>query len=297
MTKTKMKIKEDNQQGIILVISLVIMAILISIAIGFSIFILSDLRQAAEIDNSVIAYYSADSGIERTLYLFRHVDKDRIADLSEDDKSGDVDGEVGDDWSIEESDDFEPVFFRQRLLNGQSVKLYFLGRKAGTNSSKSIKIEWFKGLNSPRLQVIFTQLTPDIDSSGALVYYTDINKVEISDTAFEGNSVCFDFKDEDLDGVSLSSPSDYVVELRAIGSGGAFIDNLSVTAHDETAGIGDCNEIGSYNPEAITNITIKSVGTHNNASQIVYAQIPPLDPLSNILGFVLFSQEDITKGY
>jgi hypothetical protein len=295
-----------NQDGVILILSLMIMAILLSMALGFGVFIISDLRQAAEIDDSMFAYYSADSGIERTLYLFRKADKEKIGGfsgavgtLSDNDKTGDVDGDGQSDWSIEDSTDYEPTFFRQRLFNGQSVKLYFLGRNDGSNLSRSIKLEWLKGLNSPKLQVVFTQLDPVL-VDGVLVYYTDIDKVEVSDTIELSNPVCFDFKDRNPSGFSLLAPADYVMELRVLGSSNGFIENLAVTAHDEKKGINGCNTPAynnSYDKEAISNITLKAVGNRRNTRQSVYVNIPSRDPVSGLLGFVLFSQEDITKGY
>ena len=281
----------QKQDGVILVLSLMIMTMLLSIAFGFGVFILSDLHQAREIDNSVVAYYAADSGIERTLFLFRKGDKERISDLTISDQGGDITGDSIDDWDISQSSDYESTFFRQRLLNGQSVKLYFLGRGGGSNTSKSIMIEWYKGFNSPKLQVIFTQLTP-IMQDGVLVYDTDINKVEISDSTGtdESEPVCYDFK----------GLTDYVVELRAVGTGSDYIDRIIVTAYDDEKNINGCNTIGyiaSKNEEAISNVTIKSIGIYNGASQEVYANIPPFDPVSGLLGFVLFSDADITKGY
>lgn len=298
--------KRENQKGIILILSLMIMSVLLSIALGFGIFILSDLRQAKEIDDSVMAYYAADSGIERTLYLFRKEDKDKIDNfsgndgaLSAGDREDDIDGDGDNDWSIAGSTDYEPVFFRQRIFNGQSIKFYFLGRNAGSNASESIKLEWFKGLNSPKLQIILTQLTPTLQD-GVLVYFTDTDKVEISDTTELSNPICFDFKDKDPQGSTLLQPSDYMVEVRVVGTSGDYVDNISVTAHDEGGGLGNCDTASyndSYNQGAISNITIKSVGTYHNVRQEVFVQIPPRNPVSGILGFVLFSQEDITKGY
>ncbi|MEK7072771.1 MAG: hypothetical protein AAB969_04320, partial [Patescibacteria group bacterium] len=178
-------------------------------------------------------------------------------------------------------------------------RLYFIGRGDSTNISKSIKITWLKGVNSPKLQVIFTQLNPLIDGSGSLVYYTDISKVEISDTLAKG-PVCFDFKDEDTQGASLAVPSDYLVELKVLGTGDDYVDNLSVTAYDQIKGINGCNSEAynnGYNAQGISNITIKSVGTYHGTRQAIYANIPPRDPSSGLFGFVLFSEEDITKGY
>ena len=297
-----------NESGIILILALMIMSILLSMALGFGVFIISDLRQAQEIDSSIVSYYFADSGIERTLYLFRHGGKEKIGNfsgngsnelLSSVDKNSDMTGDGSIDWTIEDSTDYEPTFFRQRLYNGQSVKLYFIGRSDSSNTAQSIKINWVKGFNSPKLQVVFTQLNPT-DDGGTLVYFTDINKIEISDSIESANPVCFDFKDRNINGDISPIPSNYWVELKVLGTSGDYIDNLSVTAYNEKKGINGCNSEdynNTYNPEGISNITIKSVGVFAGTRQAVYANIPPRDPSSSLFGFVLFSQEDITKGY
>src|SRR3989344_5258276 len=112
----------QNQKGIILIFSLMIMAILLSTALGFGLFIISDLRQAKDIDDALSAYYAADAGLERTLYLFRQAGKEKIGGfsgledtLSNNDQDEDISGDGVIDWTIEESTDYEPVFFRQRL--------------------------------------------------------------------------------------------------------------------------------------------------------------------------------------
>jgi len=184
---------------------------------------------ASNLIKSTQAYYAADAGLERTLYLFRQAGKEKIGNfdgsenaLSANDQDEDINDDGRIDWTIADSTDYEPVFFRQRLYSGQSAKLYFIGRNAGSNLAQSLKLEWVKGFNSPKLQVIFTQLTP-LTQVGALVYYTDTNQVEISDTPELSNPVCFDFKDKDIDGSTLTLPSDYIVELRVIGSSGDYV--------------------------------------------------------------------------
>lgn len=60
--------KLDQEKGVSLYLSIVIMAILLAIALGVSTIMVSQLRMIAGMGNSVKAFYAADTGIERALY-------------------------------------------------------------------------------------------------------------------------------------------------------------------------------------------------------------------------------------
>jgi len=273
---TNLSVKKD-QRGIILVMTLIIMAILLSVAIGFGVVIISDIRQAASIDNSIIAYFAADAGLERNLFLLRkQEDVKSINDLIS--KTGNLAGSDS-DWNISSSTNFEPTFLRQRIKNGQSVKLFFLNRDTETdpNAVESISVDWNKSLLSPtKMQISFTRLKPETDG---VVYKTDQNLVALSTT-----SDCYNFLD-------LPSKSDYVVEIKALGSSDGYIDDLKVIGYD-----GECNDDNREKIDnAISNLTLISEGLHGNSKQRIIAHLPPRTPVSGIFSFVLFSEEDITK--
>jgi len=56
-----------SQQGISLYLSIIIMVILLAIVLGISGILLGQLKMMKGIENSVIAFYAADTGIERIL--------------------------------------------------------------------------------------------------------------------------------------------------------------------------------------------------------------------------------------
>ena len=262
-----------NQEGIVLVLSLILMSILLSVAIGFGVIIISDIRQARSVDNSIVAYFAADAGIERNLFLLRkQEDVEGVGDILFETKilSGN-----GSSWDISSSVDFETSFFRQRISNGQSWKLFFLDR-GDVNQVKSINIFWNKSEISPtKMQVSFTRLTLE-DIDGGSIFVTDKNEVLISTSS---NS-CFPFE---------SANSDYAVEIKALGPVDGYIDSLTVKGY----GTDDCS--GEVASSSISNITLISEGIYNNSRQRIIAHIPPRTPVSGIFSFVLFSEEDITK--
>lgn len=57
-----------KEEGISLYLAVIIMAILLAIVLGMTAILLSQIRMIKGMENSVVAFYAADTGIERVLY-------------------------------------------------------------------------------------------------------------------------------------------------------------------------------------------------------------------------------------
>lgn len=288
-----------------LVFTLILMAVFMTIALGLSYLVINDINKARAIDDSIIAYYGADAGMEESLYLLR---KDSIQSTQPAEALKTLRSDVAIQlfqsrglWNILDSTDFERTILRQRLYSGQGVKFFVLNRglSVNPNSTGSFSVEWYKGdETAPKLEVKLTQLSPQqaLEPGGPLVYLTDTDAIEIDDYESNGNFArCYQLKNTDIadstktrnDGVI----SDYSVEIKVLGtSNDDFVDHLIVKAYDSS----DCSS-DTEDMQGLNNLTINSHGKYNQSEQNIIAQIVPFDPSSGLLGFVLFSQEDITK--
>jgi hypothetical protein len=65
---TFLKDKNSYQKGVVLLVTFIIMGIVVAIVLGVSIILVSELKMIRGMGNSVVAFYTADSGIEKTLY-------------------------------------------------------------------------------------------------------------------------------------------------------------------------------------------------------------------------------------
>jgi hypothetical protein len=286
-----MHIRYDNQQGVILVMTIVIMSILLATGLGFTVLVLSDLRQAQQIDNGIVAYHAANSGIEEGLYWLRKdIDGTDIATVDAL-KNIAITKPLANDavWDISDSTDYQSNISRERLYNGQSLKFYLLGRSGASpsNTTESIGIVWERDAISPttQLQVVATQLDYQETESDALIYYTDTNKVI---TNPDPDLDCVPLLDAAIPGNS-DADYDYVFEVRALGeTENDVIKSLRIRAYNTD----NCTD---ENNEGITNISLVSTGRYRASQQTITAYVPPRDPVSGLFGFVLFSQEDITK--
>ncbi|MFA6227822.1 MAG: hypothetical protein WC668_01405 [Patescibacteria group bacterium] len=297
---------QQDERGVIIVFTLILLGVLLSVALSFFYFILLDIKKARAIDNSTVAYYAADAGVERSLYIIKKQEAASstsalriIYNQSTAGGDGIFSLANGSEWDVNESSDFEKNFFRQRLVNGESVKLYFLNRQGQGGDPKSFGLRWFRSLAaSPnsKMQVAINQLMPQFYQNDqtlqTLVYYAEDNSIVTEDSS-GAVAFCYNFRDCNINSdnceTALPNPVDYVVELKALGEIETDdVDHLSVMAYSDA----DCQTTSTY---GVTNLTLKSRGVFNNNRQIIVAHIPPLDPLSGLFGFVLFSENDITK--
>jgi hypothetical protein len=117
------KIRQD-QQGMIIVFTLILLSVLLSAALGLSYFVIGDINKARAIDNSIIAYYAADAGLEQSLYLLKKQQAaPNMATLKELKPAPEALSASQGQWDILDSTDYEKTFLRQRLLNATAPVL------------------------------------------------------------------------------------------------------------------------------------------------------------------------------
>ena len=68
---SSLEFRVSGQNGIALLLVVIILSAIFSISIGIFNVVFSELRISGEIADSFVAFYAADRGIERTLYLDR----------------------------------------------------------------------------------------------------------------------------------------------------------------------------------------------------------------------------------
>ncbi len=252
--------------------TLVILAILLSISVGFAVFVISDINQARAVDNSTLAYYAADAGLERSLFLIRKAGVTTTQALPDGTLAGNSSS-----WDTSSSTDYEAVALRQRIYQGESFKLYFLNR-AGGNNVNCLKLIYNDNCT---MQASFTQLSPTTDSNGIVSFITDQSPlVHLGETDIP-------FKPVD----PAIGRIDYVVEFKNLFCISVNnIDRVNIYAYNDS----DCSSTQSY--KSISNLTLDIKGTERGSSQEITATLPPRDPISGLFGFVLFSDLSITKG-
>lgn len=64
---------KNSQQGISLVITFLIMAIMLAVVLGLSSILFNQVKIVSNVGNRMSAFYQAESAQERALYISRHL--------------------------------------------------------------------------------------------------------------------------------------------------------------------------------------------------------------------------------
>ena len=130
--------RKKLEEGVSLYLAIIIMSILLAIVLGVSAILYSQLRITNEVGSSVVAFYAADSGIERAMYDenncllvtdIRHCGSFYRSNPC----SGDGNGDGFCDGVAKNYDTGEVILDSKRTV-GYKVKAVVIGQKRGFRS-------------------------------------------------------------------------------------------------------------------------------------------------------------------
>ncbi len=102
--KTKIQKMQKNESGVSLIFTVLFLAMVLSTGLGIANLMLKEIKISSNIGYSVPAFYAAETGIEKVLYM------DRIAgeDLEDYEKDETLDG-AGSDFHVEVTEIGPPI--------------------------------------------------------------------------------------------------------------------------------------------------------------------------------------------
>jgi len=258
------KFNNKNEQGMVLLLALILMASAVIIGLGMAHVIIQDLRQSILVDNSITAYYAAESALEKSLFEVR-VFETPLGSLP---TSGILDNDA--EWTLDWSSGRPDVTVNIQKEQTYQLDLFnpdVLDEPAGI---EALRFSW----DGPgQLEVAYIGWTP----AASIIWPHDEYQVVTPPISFVNPAVIYD---------ALSAGQAYRIRLKAVGGD---IQNLNITGWaDDGATPGNQVDLPSH-------ITLEANGEYGFARQALSAIIPRHAQLSGIWDFVLFSEEEITK--
>lgn len=286
----------NQQTGIVLILALLIISAVLGIAVVFSNLIIREIQQARLIDQSVQAYYAAESGGERALYQVRR--REGIIDCSLLGTPGSctVNGvcsnnatvpcintvpgnlPVTHSWELNISNEMETSVL---LSRGQSFQLDLFNPAQSANAGIDA-IQISSDVGSLQLLTEFTNLTRVLDIQPATACNEQLPVIKgIIATGAAGAPVSVSA----VDGSSLLDECAYSLRLNYLLSNGATHSVITLTAHNRVTG-----------PEPIpSRLIIDAEAISGRSLQRLRVRTPVRPPVSGLYDFVLFSEEQIVK--
>lgn len=262
-----------NKKGSVLIMSLIIMTGLLLVAMEFAVIVVSSIRQARNIDVSLIAFHAAESGAESALFQVR---KKNLTTLDRETGNAGVAS-----WDATMPDNFSPevpAVTRAHLAKNETLEfaLYKDDGKTAPNI-QSMKITWTGQQCSAGEPWIDFARAPWTGGGSTFVWPTNpIQHFVKTPTAPGANEI--------ITNAFTADPS--IVRIKALY---CDLDGVSVTFYSAPdAPLASQVPVPNY-------FSIRPVGSIADIKQAVKISLPRKAPLSGLYDYVLFSEDVVDK--
>ncbi len=272
--------KADNN-GAIVLIAVMIMATLLTAALGTGTLVINIINQSASIDYSIAAYYAAESGIEKNLYSIR---KDgyvpSVKTYGEDaiiTEAVTLDDNVTlkAHYDLAAINGKDTIIFNLEANNEYSVDVY-----APSGSVDVVQLQ-VNGSGSTSAEVTLQMTAVSWTLNGTYVPKSEVRTIQ------QGSGII----DPPIT-LNLEASRIHKIKFKAFGGD---LDNLILTAfNSQSCSSGDCSTSlpGTY---VLTSTGSYPHGNSRQATQVLTVEMPILEPAYGLYNFVIFSEGDITK--
>jgi hypothetical protein len=281
------------RQGIVSLLSLIIMTAVTATAVGTASLILNELRQSESLDQSFSAVYAAESGLEDGLFIVKDTRATETLAATQsflDNPEGRAPIPTLASW--QRQSDLENQFLVARLQADAtaSLDLFNPDDPSGASGMESIIIQWSANCNS-YFELETTVTSWEVGPSG--VTFGEGQRVYKTTNACNqaaGSHTCQDIVLNAIDAEDFSASRPYRFSFRPLVplDSACNVENLTVKAYNAIDGGGSVVDFP-------TRVQIKSTGTFSRSKQALTASIPWRAPVSGLFGFVIFSDVGITK--
>lgn len=245
-----------------LLMSILILSGIVTAASTIGTITMQNLRLGIAVDNGLIALYAAESGVEDALYEIRKVET-AAASLP---ASGTLANNAS--WARTITTTAASLTKTVAANDSWEINLYEPDTSLSplNNSIKSVKLAW-TGSGSEWAEVKITPWTTggNLDTPTTVLFSAASNPATIN--------------------LQDATTVLYRIQIKALYSA---LNDLTVTAYS------GLNLSGSAVPLP-TQITLLSTGTFNRAKQAVRAIMAHRAPLSDVFGYVLFTEDSLIK--
>lgn len=274
-----------QNQGSVLLYTLLIISLITAISISVSVLVINELKLSSSAANAGMAYYAAESGIEKGLYALKIFRADPSVNL--DDAVTIISG-YSDDTFINDADfdndqtstETSKIENEEILVNEYEQADYFDVNNALNPDPnmivESIVVQNEGGDNDAWAEVWWTAW----DDTGAIGTSNKAKKV-IGFTDLSGPGWPIDLSEAYAGSGFI--PVGYRIRIKAL-----FGDLASVT-------ITPFNSTGNEVTDLPSHLKIKSIGTRSRFKQSLTATVPWKVPLFGLYDYVLFSEGEIYK--
>jgi hypothetical protein len=277
----------NNQEGIVLVMALMILTVVLVSVLALSRILLNEVKMSINLNNSMVSFYSAESGIEKSLYYIKYSrQQNDFASFDSLDTIGSniyTLGEVEDGQSvtIAMSTTTAADFYQYNVTTSSPAHVNIID-PAGDISN----IDWGAGQIEYQYRVYWELEDCFPSKVNHRIEITDVSfsdnftepyvktYVRICDCAYDSNQC-----NDDLTALNALTNKFHRFSFRPLDS---TIRQLSFDL--------DAGNIG-----ILSEADIEVYGNYKNSQYYIKVRLPSLNPVSNVFDYVIFSEEELIK--
>lgn len=279
----KIKQHKNNQQGIVLVMALMILTVILVTTLLLSKILLNEVKMSLNLNNAMVSFYSAESGIEKSLYHIKYSKSinnfSSFLGLSTP-GSNHYDLENGQSVTITNSTTTAASFYRYNIPTSSPAHVNIIDPAGdidnidwGAGGENQYRVHWeledcFPHKYDHRLEVTAASFADNFSDPDVKTH------VFICDCTYDSDQ-CSD----DLNLFTAYSNRFYRFSFRPLDS---TVKKLSFDIEGGDVGILSEAEIETY-------------GRYKNSQYYIKVGLPSLSPASDIFDYVIFSEEKLIK--
>lgn len=274
----KIKNLKNNQSGVVLIMSLMILLVMIISVIALSRVIVGEVKMTRNSDNSIVAFYAAETGIEKALYYL---------------KLGRQSTDFTDFLALEGDELFVDNERNYSFTQATTTSAYFEAFDIATSSPATAQIILPSGA------IPGGAVDPSLSTSYGITWSIDncspthsSDRLEVSVTSmYKETTIKSDTKQfiytcgcnstdlcEPITSENIDANKFYYFTFRPLDN---TVSYLTMTPNNR------------YPGEA----NIEVVGNYRQSSHTINVKVNTLFPASNIFSYVLFSDDELSKGF
>jgi len=274
-----------NQKGVILVMSMLILSIMMISVLALSKIIMGEINMTRNIDNNIVAFHAAESGIEKALYYIKYsVDNRDFTTFDNLVNTYDFDDDFEREFKITEASKEAAYWEKHNVEWKKPVHVSMIDPSGDISSTitgkTNYKVEWSIDNCSNHMD---DKLEITLES-----FKNHFNNTETDKHIVTCGSCNEDLCAGDSTGTfssNIDSNSFYRFSFNIMdGDPNPYYSHLVFTAYDDSATQGILSEA-----------SIKVEGNYRNSVQHLQARLPSLGSVSDIFSYVVFSGSTLSK--
>lgn len=292
------KKNKNEQEGAVLVMTLLILTLIMSSAVALSRIIIGEVKMSINTENSVKSYYAANSGVEQALYYVkfarRNADLDPFDDMI---NRKEIDMGQNQFFSIVQASTTSPGQTSYNVTTSNPASADIL-----SPSGDLVNIDWdpdaaaadghyyivswnitdcFPNHASDRLEIS----QENIYRTPSSLSLDNDRRIVTCNCSFSSNDAC----DETLTQFNISDDRYYRFSFKPLDSEVASLTFNVYTDPDDGS--------SDYITGILSNVSILSEGISKNSRYRLKVEVPALGSLSSAFSYLIFSEEELTKNF